>query len=166
MIRVLLDIFRYFSGLLSSIFSIFWNYNKCDFYVSPCKMWNCVIFSSNCSLLSAIFSTIFTQIVSYDRPSVILFFFMFNQRYFWILSMSSCSVHFAHQIDLKKRYREAFFVKKNDFLLLKFKKLKTLQKCITLSKCFFAAALVNKHLSGGFGFSIVLGFWIYLSWAK
>ena len=117
MIRVLLDIFRYFSGLLSSIFSIFWNYNKCDFYVSPCKMWNCVIFSSNCALLSAIFSTFFTQIVSYDRPSVHFIFFMFNQRHFWILSMSSCSVHFAHQIDLKQCDSDGFFVEKKNLLL-------------------------------------------------
>ena len=47
-----------------------------------------------------------------------LFFFIFfkyvPQR---IPSMSSWSVQFTHQIDLIKRYREAFFVKKNDLLL-------------------------------------------------
>ena len=46
------------------------------------------------------------------RPSL-----YFNERYFWIPSMFDCSVHFARQIDLKKRYREAFFVKKNHLLL-------------------------------------------------
>ena len=31
-LRVFLDTFRYFSALRSSIFSIFWTYNKCDFF--------------------------------------------------------------------------------------------------------------------------------------
>ena len=50
-------IFHYFSVLLSSTFLTFWTYEKCDFDLSfPWKTCKYAIFSSNCIILSAIFS--------------------------------------------------------------------------------------------------------------
>ena len=73
-------------------------------------------------------------------------FSYFNERYFWILSSSTCSVHFAHQIDLKKRDSDGFFVEKKNLFWLKFKKVINNYNFITLSKRFFAAALVHKQI--------------------
>ena len=46
------------------------------------------------------------------RPSL-----YFNERYFWIPSMSSCSVYLARQIDIKKCDPDGFFAKKMNLLL-------------------------------------------------
>ena len=57
------------------------------------------------------------------RPGNSCFIFLYyiilydNERYFWILSSSTCSVHFAHQIDLKKRDSDGFFVEKKNLFL-------------------------------------------------
>ena len=38
-----------------------------------------------------------------------IFILYFNERYFWITSMSSCSVYLARQIDIKKCDPDGFF---------------------------------------------------------
>ena len=47
----------------------------------------------------------------------IIFLFFFNTTQFWILSISSCSEHLAHQIDLKKCDPDGFFGEKKNLLL-------------------------------------------------
>ena len=44
-------------------------------------------------------------------------FLYYNATHFWILSSTTCSVHLAHQIDLKTWWWEAFFVEKKNLLL-------------------------------------------------
>ena len=50
----------HFFALLSSIFPTFWTYNKRNYFF-PWKMWTHAIVSSNCALLSAIFSIFLTD---------------------------------------------------------------------------------------------------------
>ena len=87
------DIFRYFSALLSSTFSIFWTYNKCDFDFFLGKRGN-GIFSSNCVWLSPIFRFLWPILFELFRPIISVFCKRFFDifRYFSALLSSTFSI--------------------------------------------------------------------------
>ena len=159
-----LHILRYYSALLSSIFSTFWTFNKCDFIFFSLENENCKIFSwSGVSIIGFLLSfslfifhffrfsffvfqfSVFVFVICFQffvfwfsfllfvfRFSLFVFIFFassfcarrallagprYNATHFSIVSMSTCSVHLAHEIDLKKYDPDGFFVEKKNLFL-------------------------------------------------
>ena len=102
-----LKLFWHIISVILSIFTFFFTFFRYHFtQIAP-------YYRSLFRILRPIISVFVTIFLIYFG----IFPLYFNATHFWVLSISSWSVHLAHQIDVRKSYPHAFYVEKMNLLL-------------------------------------------------